>query len=388
MKATWKTIATMVLVIVFAIVSGCKKETPENTGNNDDNGGGDSASDVRVTTYTPQDITATTAVCGGDVIVTEGLTLTEIGVCWSTTNNPTPDGVHLSTDNWSEPFVCTLTGLEPNTRYYVRAYALRGLEYYYGTMKSFSTQSGGGGGGNLPLISVYHGNGYIQDGDVLDVDTEYSFGFNVSSASGLASLEIDVDDYEFDFLDLWGMTSYTYTNNIMYSLDRVKDEIVGESVINAVVTDSEGRTNHASIRVSINQPAQPLEQVAFEWVRQGPNSLNEEEMARCGLYWSSNYKDVFATIKPLEGATLYVCNGDDYYDITTDVEKTAYITNLLESGTPVESYRNVSCTYDANYNDMLAVIAPDGGMHLIHVMYGRVEVTASGTRVSISGELK
>ena len=104
-------------------------------------------SDVRVTTYTPQYITSTTAVCGGDVIVAQGLSLTELGVCWDTDNKPTVEDLHRSTSNWSKPYVCTITGLEPDTRYHVRAYALCGLEYYYGDDKSFTTDNNGGGGG-------------------------------------------------------------------------------------------------------------------------------------------------------------------------------------------------------------------------------------------------
>jgi len=112
--------------------SGCKKA--ENN-------------DVRVTTYTPQDITQTTAKCGGDVIVTQGLSLNELGVCWSTDRNPTVEDTHLSTPNWSEPYVCTITGLVSGTTYHVRAYVLRGLEYYYGDDKSFTTEGNNGGGG-------------------------------------------------------------------------------------------------------------------------------------------------------------------------------------------------------------------------------------------------
>ena len=134
MKAT-KLFTLLALLMVFA-VSCNKPDEPNNGGNND--------SDVRVTTYTPQDICATTATCGGDVIVTQGLSLTEFGVCWSTESNPSVENSHVSTRNWSEPFVCTITGLEPNTQYYVRAYALRGLEYYYGEDKDFTTLTIGG----------------------------------------------------------------------------------------------------------------------------------------------------------------------------------------------------------------------------------------------------
>lgn len=136
----------MLTVAMFVIV-GCNKQ-------------GDS--DVRVTTYTPQDITQTSAVCGGDVIVTQGLTLNELGVCWNTSSKPTVEDSHLSTSNWNEPYVCTITGLETGKTYHVRAYALRGLEYYYGEDKSFTTENNGanGGGGN----GSYNGHDYVDLG--------------------------------------------------------------------------------------------------------------------------------------------------------------------------------------------------------------------------------
>lgn len=121
---------TLFVLLMLFVVSCNKPDEPNNGGNNND---------VRVTTYTPQDITAITAKCGGDVIVTQGLSLTELGVCWSVEQNPTADKQHLSTTAWNEPFVCTIANLEPDTKYYVRAFALRGLEYYYGDEKNFVT---------------------------------------------------------------------------------------------------------------------------------------------------------------------------------------------------------------------------------------------------------
>ena len=133
------------LTVAMMVAAGCKPEE-----NND--------ADVRVTTYIPQDVTVTTAKCGGDVIVTQGLSLTELGVCWSTEPNPTASDTHCSTTNWSEPYVCTITGLEPSTKYHVRAYALRGLEYYYGDDKDFTTKGSGGGNG------TYNGHDYVDLG--------------------------------------------------------------------------------------------------------------------------------------------------------------------------------------------------------------------------------
>lgn len=136
-------LSLVMLSVIF--VASCKKSS-DNASNTS---GSSTNSDVRVTTYTPQDITATTAKCGGDAIVTQGLTLTEIGVCWNTNGNPVASDYHLSTETWNESFVCTLTGLEPETKYYVRAYALRGLEYYYGECKCFTSSSG-----ELPTVTT------------------------------------------------------------------------------------------------------------------------------------------------------------------------------------------------------------------------------------------
>ena len=130
MQRFMKAIIAIMLVMVLLVVIGCNKQDNK---------------DVRVTTYTPQDITQTTAKCGGDVIVTQGLSLDELGVCWSTERNPTVEGAHLSTTNWNNTYVCTITGLVPDTKYHVRAYALRGLEYYYGEDKNFMTKGDGSG---------------------------------------------------------------------------------------------------------------------------------------------------------------------------------------------------------------------------------------------------
>ena len=102
--------------------------------------------DVSVLTYAPQYITTTTALCGGSLglqdlsLLPEGFSFDELGVCWSTMENPTVDDSHTSTTNWNEPYVCTIMGLEQGRKYHVRAYALKGTDCFYGEDKSFTTE--------------------------------------------------------------------------------------------------------------------------------------------------------------------------------------------------------------------------------------------------------
>ncbi len=123
------------MLIALAVVGCTKPDADDNT-------------NVDVKTYTPTDITSTSASCGGDAIVDGNVSLTELGVCWSTSSNPTPADNKQSTEVCNQPYVCTIAGLTPNTKYHVRAFAFDGTKYYYGEDKSFTTESSGGGGGN------------------------------------------------------------------------------------------------------------------------------------------------------------------------------------------------------------------------------------------------
>jgi len=135
MKKLRKLASILMLAAAVVFAAGCTKPDEPNNGGNDD-------APVTVTTKTPSEITTMSAVCGAEVSVSQDVSLKGIGVCWSTDENPTVDNEHLSTTTWSEPFTCTLTHLLANTEYHVRAYAMYGIDYYYGADKSFTTEAG------------------------------------------------------------------------------------------------------------------------------------------------------------------------------------------------------------------------------------------------------
>jgi uncharacterized protein (TIGR02145 family) len=123
MKHLLKTIFIVLLSIaLIATMHSCKKVTAPT-----------------VTTVGISCITQTNAKSGGNVIDDGGAEVNSRGICWSTTQNPTI-GTNKTMDGASTgTFISTLTGLTPNTKYYVRAYAFNGEGIGYGNEVSFTT---------------------------------------------------------------------------------------------------------------------------------------------------------------------------------------------------------------------------------------------------------
>ena len=97
------------------------------------------ASSFSVTTTELTDITATSAVAGGMVILPEGSHIFLRGMCWDTAPTPDIDGNHTDEGTGIGSFSSTLDGLTPNTTYYVRAYAVSDYGLTYGNELSFTT---------------------------------------------------------------------------------------------------------------------------------------------------------------------------------------------------------------------------------------------------------
>ncbi|RAJ33497.1 fibrobacter succinogenes major paralogous domain-containing protein [Pedobacter cryoconitis] len=87
------------------------------------------------------EITGTTATSGGKITSDGGATVTKRGICWSTQQNPTNTLLTKTVDalGGDGDFTGKMTGLLPNTIYYVRAYAVNGIGVAYGLEESFIT---------------------------------------------------------------------------------------------------------------------------------------------------------------------------------------------------------------------------------------------------------
>lgn len=94
-----------------------------------------------VTTSAISGITANSAVCGGVVSINDDATVTARGVCWSESRVPIFRDSHTEDGEGAGNFSSNITGLQPNTTYYVRAYAVGDLGPVYGEMIKFTTTS-------------------------------------------------------------------------------------------------------------------------------------------------------------------------------------------------------------------------------------------------------
>lgn len=94
-----------------------------------------------VTTAEITSVTAFSAVCGGNVTSDGGESVTSRGVVWSTSQDPTIDLPTKTIDgSGTGQFTSSVTGLDQNTTYYVRAYATNANGTSYGETRTFTTE--------------------------------------------------------------------------------------------------------------------------------------------------------------------------------------------------------------------------------------------------------
>jgi len=124
-NATLRVVSTIVFSF-FVLMCTPLQETPKTT--------------PQVKTVNVFDVTKTTASCSAEVISDRGYEVTARGVCWSTKRNPTVLDLKTEDGAGIGAFVSSLTGLTPNTTYYVRAYATNDQGTAYGAQKTFTTK--------------------------------------------------------------------------------------------------------------------------------------------------------------------------------------------------------------------------------------------------------
>jgi uncharacterized protein (TIGR02145 family) len=110
------------------------------------------------------EISSTIATSGGDITDDGGNDITAKGVVWSREKNPTIEShLGITMDGiGKDDFISALTGLYPETQYYVRAYATNSAGTAYGNTVDFRTfiLLAGSPCPGIPTVTDYNGNVY------------------------------------------------------------------------------------------------------------------------------------------------------------------------------------------------------------------------------------
>ena len=162
-------IAVVLPLTVVLALSSCEKTGPPS-----------------VTTEKVIYITQNYAMIGGNVSKDNGDDLTSRGVCWNTSGDPTINDNRIESGSYLGAYVSLMTNLEPDTKYFVRAYALNLSGTGYGGTIIFFTPkeiSDADGNNYHSVITRYREVGQ-QEWMIENLKvTKYSNGDPISNAS-------------------------------------------------------------------------------------------------------------------------------------------------------------------------------------------------------------
>ena len=127
-----------------------------------------------VVTSAASEVTKNSAVVGGNVVSDGGLEVTERGVVYSTSQNPTIEDSKVSSGSGLGEFTCNLINLQTGATYYARAYAKNKFGVAYGEEISFVCEG-------VPVVTT------LQPTDISY--TSATVGGNVNDDGGLEVTE-------------------------------------------------------------------------------------------------------------------------------------------------------------------------------------------------------
>jgi hypothetical protein len=113
----------LALTIVVLFIQGCNL-----------NGTSPTVETVAIT-----NVSSTSAISGGNITEDGDSDVTQRGVCWAITYNPTVNDNFTIDGAGTGNFTSSISNLQPNTTYYVRAYATNNSGTSYGLQISFTT---------------------------------------------------------------------------------------------------------------------------------------------------------------------------------------------------------------------------------------------------------
>ncbi|PKO99439.1 MAG: hypothetical protein CVU13_05015 [Bacteroidetes bacterium HGW-Bacteroidetes-8] len=121
------------VLLLITLLFSCSKE-PSSTGDDSETKKAPSVKTLEI-----KNILYNSARISAQITSTGGSSVTERGICWSTTVNPVKTDNASKSEDFTASFTCVATGLAINTTYHARAYAVNVKGTSYGEDLTFKT---------------------------------------------------------------------------------------------------------------------------------------------------------------------------------------------------------------------------------------------------------
>lgn len=211
-----------------------------------------------VTTASITSLTTSSASCGGEVTNEGSESVTARGVCWSTNPNPTTSNNTTSDGSGLGTFVSSLSGLNPGTRYYVRAYATSSAGTSYGNESNFTTGAVLAEITTLSINSITSnsaksGGNITSDGgaDITARGVCWSTSSTPTLADNQTNEGISIGTFVSNMTNLNGSTRYYVrsfaTNSVGTAYGNELDFTTTDEPPSAIATDATSVSNTAAI---------------------------------------------------------------------------------------------------------------------------------------------
>lgn len=164
-----------------------------------------------VTTISASDIRNTSIIVSGNVTSWGGTNVTERGVVWSTTNNPTINENKVESGEGLGSFKAFIDSLSPETTYYVRTYAINSTGIAYGSEITVTTKA--------------------TDPDVTKVIAQDGTG-------NYTTVQAAFDDVPLNYTGKWiiRIKPGTYNERPSLAKNKINVYLVGEDALTTVIT--------------------------------------------------------------------------------------------------------------------------------------------------------
>jgi uncharacterized protein (TIGR02145 family) len=210
-------------LFVFVIIPSCKKVEKV----------------MNVSTGVVTNITSTTANVSGSILDL-GNGVTQHGHCFAITPNPTISGskTELGVPSGVGVFKSNLTGLEPESKYYIKAYCSRGKETVYGSEINFTT------GATSPTAAVTTATSITNTSAIINGTV------NANGNSATVTFEYGTSILYGNTATVPSPVTGTSTTNVSASLTGLTPGVTYHFRIKAVCTDGTIYSNDLSFTTS------------------------------------------------------------------------------------------------------------------------------------------